>query len=296
MRKTLLFIFNLLFVASGIFARDEVGNLIGKDNKMTVDILGSAVDSSLFIEFKDQETYTFCSPFGGYLWSTAKYKTEGSKIILSVLTEENPFSNETLNALFSSSNENKYIEFDYDSEVCTFYKKGAYRHNNIVLVRSDAEQTPQGTVCYLDDIKVIKKSGYLIPTENLRVRKKPSLQAETGSIDYSYEIYSRRNDKYIGTERYDDTHVVTVDYSNRDSSVLLAGMVKAYDAVTAESQTIDGITAPWYRICFVDGEEGWPRYYWIFGGYIKEIKDTKNKEYEKLFVTSAVQKGYLRKE
>ena len=81
---------------------------------------------------------------------------------------------------------------------------------------------------------------------------------------------------------YDERNVIPV---------LLAGKIKHFDAVTVKKDTIDGITAPWYRVNFVDEVASMD--YWIFGGYVKEIEDPFTKEYEKLLCESAVQKGLL---
>ena len=46
---------------------------------------------------------------------------------------------------------------------------------------------------------------------------------------------------------------------------------KSFDAVTVRQDTIDGITAPWYRIS-VMLDEIYQEYVWVFGGYVRELE------------------------
>ena len=41
--------------------------------RLVVSIEGERRSSALFVEFLDENTYCFCSPFGGYLWSDLAY-------------------------------------------------------------------------------------------------------------------------------------------------------------------------------------------------------------------------------
>lgn len=118
--------------------------------------------------------------------------------------------------------------------------------------------TPDGTICTIGNVKVIKKSGYLVPLENLNVRKEPSTKSETGHIDYGNEIFSLREEDYQGTEMFNEDYAINLNQNvnNRISPVLLAGMIRSFDAVTVEKQSIDGITAPWYRISIIDIDGG----------------------------------------
>ena len=303
MKKKLLLLFLFVFTSMILSGEIKKENIIGKKNRFFVSIAGETQDSALYVEFKDENKYTFFSPYGGYLWEISDYKIKGDTISLSVMKEEKPFNIEELNELFSSKNKNAYVDFVYDKDFCTFSFKGGYKNGNIGLFPKNANTTPEGTICMLGNVKVIKKSGYLVPVENLRVRKEPSIKAETGIIDYAYELMGLQDNNYRDSEMFnEDYEMFNKDYAKNMknyynggwiSSVLLAGMIQKYSAVTTEKQTIDGITAPWYRISFTDNDEGASRYYWIFGGYIKEISNPDTKEYEQLFFDAAVKKGYL---
>jgi len=298
MKKNIFVVLFLFGLASTLSAQIKQEDLIGKNNRLYFSFVGETRFYAIYVEFKDENTYTFCSPFGGYLWGTYDYKLEGNTIYLAVTNDKNPFSsNEDLNKLFSSNNSNKYVDFVYDSNFSTFTITGGFRHENILLSNSKyAKPTPQGTESLIGNYKVIKKSGYLVPTENLKVRIEPNTKSDTGIIDYNYELMGMIEDEYRGSGQFNaDYETMFVQYETKNLSILLAGMIRSFDAVTVEKQTIDGITAPWYRIDFTDNEEGATRYYWVFGGYIKEVSDPKTKEYEQLFINSAVQKELLKK-
>ena len=297
MKKNIFVVLFLFGFASILSAQINQAELIGKKNRLHFSLLGETSDSGLYVEFKDEETYTFFSPYGGYLWGTYNYKIEGNTIYLAVTNLENLFRDEEVNKLFSSNNPNQYVDFVYDNEFSTFTITGGFRHGNILLSNSKyAKPTPQGTESLIGNYKVIKKSGYLVPIENLRVRKEPNINSDTGIIVYHYEFMCMKENEFGGTKKFNaDYEEVSNSYDATTLSILLVGMIRSFDAVTVEKQTIDGITAPWYRIGFTDNDEGATRYYWVFGGYIKEVSDPKTKEYEQLFINSAVQKGLLKK-
>ncbi len=294
MKKNILLILFVLFTSAMLSAEINKKNIIGKQNRFFISVIGETRDSALFIEFKDENKYTFFSPYGGYLWSSSDYIVNGDTISFSVLKEENPFNIEELNKLFSASNKNQHVDFTYDKDFYTFYLRGGFKNGNVGLFPQKSESTPDGTICTIGNVEVIKKTGYLVPIENLIVRKEPYVKAETGSIDYEFEIFRLTENDYRGTEKFNKDYAINnnLPANNRISPVLLAGMIKKYSAVTVEKQTIDGITAPWYRISFTDSDGGeW--YYWVFGGYIKEIDNPATKEYEHLFFKVAVKKEYL---
>lgn len=297
MKKNWLIITFLFVITSVLSAEIKKEELIGKENRLYISIVGETRDSAIFVEFKDDKTYTFCSPYGGYLWGSYNYKIEENTIYLAVTNSKEPFRIEELNKLFSSDNSNQFVDFVYDAKFCTFSILGGFKHGNVLLANNRySSQTPQETECLIGNSKVIKKSGYLVPTENLKVRKEPNTKAETGIIDYRFEFMCIIDEEYVGTGKLNaDYELAFENYGSQNLPILLAGMVRQFDAVTLEKQTIDGITAPWYRITFTDGDEGAARYYWVFGGYIKEVDNPKTKEYEQLFINSALQKGLINK-
>ena len=261
--------------------------------QLTVSIEGETRSSTLFIEFLNKNTYCFCSPFGGYLWPKLEYTLNGNTLSLSKFSYENPFNIDELNEIFSVDTQNQFVDFIYDENFCTFDYKGGYRNGKIMLTDGQTK-TPDGTVCYIGDTKVVKKSGYLVPVDNLKIRKEPTIHAQTGTINYNYELLWKREEKYQNSNSFNEQYVIAnEDFYDKKNTLpfLLAGLIKKFDAVTVEKDTIDEITAPWYRISIED--EATSLSYWIFGGYIKEIDNPQTKEYEQLLFDAAVQNGLL---
>ena len=78
---------------------------------LKVSILNQKKPTYLYVEFKDEDTYCFWSPFGGYLWEDLDYRMTENTISLSKFSNEKPFNIEELNNLFSASGENKFVDF-----------------------------------------------------------------------------------------------------------------------------------------------------------------------------------------
>lgn len=262
--------------------------------RLEVSIQNQKKPTYLYVEFKDEDTYCFWSPFGGYLWEDLDYRMTENTISLSKFSNEKPFNIEELNNLFSASDENKFVDFVYDEDFCTFDFKGGYR-NGKILITDGATETPDGTICNIGDIEVLKTSGHLVVLENLKVRAEPSINAKSINVNYYFELYGTRDEAFWDSNQFNEDYVMAFENVFYDERivipVLLAGKIKHFDAVTVKKDTIDGITAPWYRVNFVDEVASMD--YWIFGGYVKEIEDPFTKEYEKLLCESAVQKGLL---
>ena len=261
--------------------------------RLAVSIEGAARSSALFVEFLDENTCCFLSPFGGYLWPDLEYKLSGNTLSLSRFPYENPFNIDELNELFSLDSQTQFVDFVYDESFCTFDYKGGYRNGRVMLTDGQTK-TPDGTVCYIGDTKAVKKSGHLVPMENLKVRREPTTNAQTGTINYAYEFLWMREEEYRDPNRFNENYTLANEnfYDEKNTlPILLAGMTTEFDAVTVEKDTIDGITAPWYRISVTD--EVMATSYWIFGGYTKEIDDPQTEEYQQLLLDSAVQSGLL---
>ena len=285
MKKHLLIII-VLFLNIFLFAQNKV---------VRVDL--QVGEEDLFIEFIDEKTYTFYSPFGGHLWGNYPYTLEKG-----VLTLKNDgkkvFDIEQLNNLiFPKGSSSTFI---YDENYKDFYCTGVYKNEKLIL-RDFKNPTPVGSECILNGIKVVKydkSKSNLIAKENLKIRKTPNLNAETGKFNYS--TYFCPAPPSVSRNPLGKAFTPYSNYIVQDNGylpLLLAGLVVSYDAVTVQKYTIDGITAPWYRIAMYDrADEGTDEYFWVFGGYIKEVTDPENPEYVKLLVQNAVGKGVLKKE
>lgn len=289
MKKLVLICF-LIFSTLVVFANDITKqDLIGKDKRLAIP------NTYLLIEFRDEQTYTFCSPYGGYLWKDYPYT-----LINNILTLENNgeklFVDEESNELIFPNGQNAV--FTYDANFNDFYCKGVFINDQLIL-RPDNEETPVGSECILDGIKVIKHSpnnSYLVAIENLKLRLAPSLTAPTSQYNYTNHFCPYPLEKIRHPIRAYSSYSEYAITEKQLLPLLLTGLVVEFDAVTVEKQTIDGITAPWYRVILRDdGEDGENPYFWVFGGYIKKVPDLDNPEYEKLFIKTAIEKGILTK-
>ncbi len=120
----------------------------------------------------------------------------------------------------------------------------------------------------INGIKAYKVSNEIYITENLKMRNTNSLNGkvvEINGCDFRCNGWVEQTRK-----------------------VVFKGMVVPAIAKTVETETIDGITAPWYYIQQqehdpLDRNEGEIFYVWIFGGYVKEYPvNTKYENPEEL--------------
>lgn len=238
----------------------------------------SEEDNYVFICFDEDGTYYIFSPFGGYLGQHGSYKLDGNSVTLSF-----PDHRESRwdDLLFPDGKETAFV-YDYDYK--DFYNVGVLRNENIIL-RKGVEETPVGTKCFLKGIEVIKTdSTAVVVKENLKIRYEPSTKGKEGS--FWYPLFLRGTLREILEDSYYDT-----DTEKGSSNSLLQGTVTAYDARTVKEDTIDGITAPWYRINIYDYEdEGIPQYFWVFGGYLEKYDERKEAEYNQQLFNAAMQK------
>ena len=273
-----IFSFSTLAFCDGISKED----FIGRKNQFEIN------ETFYFIEFINETEFTFHYPYGGYAGPNLKYTLENNKLTL-ISNDGKPFYDEKMNKLLFPAG-NKTVLF-YEENSNDFWCKELFRNENVTL-RNFKNKTEVGKECFIDGIKVIKHSGkeYVLAKENLRLREKPDLSAKTGAFNYQTYFGTAESMK-SGEYAYKGYKVNPV----RDFPLLLEGMTVTYEAVTVNQHTIDGITAPWYRIILDDNsEEGnWPQRYWVFGGYLSKINNPQNPEYENQLIQSAVEKGIL---
>jgi hypothetical protein len=80
------------------------------------------------------------------------------------------------------------------------------------------------------------------------------------------------------------------------SNIVYTDDVYSFDAKTIKTDTIDGITAPWYRISIIL-DEVFSTNVWVFGGYLKEISrnewDIMSEDYYKKLVKRMTANGAI---
>lgn len=284
MRK-LLFCFLLICSSIVLFANDITkADIIGKEKRFQIN------HSWVYIEFLDENQYTFCSPYGGYLHRKYNYTLVGNKLTLEYCDENIYYLGQDIQPLIFP--EKKDVTYEWDSKYIDFYCTGAFIHGKTIFINF-ATPTPVGTECILNEAKVIKQSGQekVVALENLRLRERPSLSAPTAYFNYTgmmlINMYSTNDEdrQFIANK---------INFENEiKMQILIAGLAVEYDAITSFEETIDGIQAPWYRILLYNySEEGADETFWVFGGYLE--KENKEKDYKKLIFDNAKIKGLIK--
>lgn len=191
---------------------------------------------------------------------------------------------ESLDDIFYAENNFQCVlvyEDDYQFFDCLYYFSNKY------FALKSVEPQKENAVCYdilnrsysdYTEGKVVKHSGKLYATDNLKLRSKPGLSEKTGNC------YYRKFDEYLKAAQLDSRYQFKF---SKSLSVLLAGYVVEYDAYTYEKTEIDGMIAPWYRI-ILDGYD-----FWIYGGYVKEFTSSQMESANKLLIASALEKGMI---
>ncbi len=175
----------------------------------------------------------------------------------------------------------------YDSEFKDFYCVGVLRNERLIL-RNWVEGTPGGEKCVLKGINVIKTDEKsVVAKDNLRLRYEPSQKGREGSFWYPMFLRMCLEDEL------EDSYYA-VESSSETINVILKGTRTTYTARTVKEDTIDGITAPWYRISLFDGDgESMDQYFWVFGGYLEDYDEKKIAEYNKSLMNAAIEKKIL---
>jgi hypothetical protein len=122
-------------------------------------------------------------------------------------------------------------------------------------------KSPFGEEYELDGFRVIKyhdRENDVLILENLRMRKYPDISAETVTLN-----------------RVVDWDPLNLKFAT--SNIVYARGVHSFDAKTIKTDTIDGITAPWYRISVILNEV-FSENVWVFGGYVKELPQDESEK------------------
>lgn len=243
--------------------------------------------SYLYFVFDDDGVFYLFSPFGGYMGDFSNYTLEGNTVTLN-------FS-ETMDSSWKElifNNEEKLV-LNYDYDFKDFYDVGVLKNDRVIL-RSGIEKRKAGEKCLLKGTEVIKTEQHsVVAVDNLRLRKEPSVYGRIGNFWYRYYLDMKLRDLLEDSDYkvIDEEGYLTL---KDESTLLLKGMVTTYDAKTADESTIDGITAPWYRIALNDLDgESITQYWWVFGGYLEDYDEGRNSEYTKTLFNTALEKGFI---
>jgi hypothetical protein len=200
-----------------------------------------------YIQFVET-TYDIYFSVGGH-YCTGNYTITGNQVTLIYPELNQPLfdrSRNLLSWLFQGSTQTTFTHdpayIDFDCLTCL--------RNSDRLLKSGTP-SPCGEAYKLQGVDVIKydnRQSRVLILDNLRMRDFPSTNANVLSL----EIYDLR------------THdPITTSVVNKNSTY-------RFDAKTVKTDTIDGITAPWYRIAVIL-DETYHRNVWVFGGYVREL-------------------------
>lgn len=200
-----------------------------------------------------------------------EYEVKGNNVIMRYpsKTQEAPsrdgddFAPEFLEWLFAGKNVQTLV---YDKTYKSYADITCLRYGDRTLV-NHALKSPYGEEYVVNGLAVIKchSSETLVEIlENLKMRKYPDINAETVTLTVP-KVFR------------DENGVPYLDYITGDT--VRTGEHYGYDQKTAKKDTIDGITAPWYKIdIYLNEFRG--ESVWVFGGYLKEYTPQEREEWK----------------
>jgi hypothetical protein len=254
------------------YSKDAIENGINMDNFNEVLLMGRGQWTTEFryshIDFKRDNTYLLLTAPEGDWFGEGVYRVEENDVIveypLKGYISEGLIAN-TMEWLFEGKN---LTVLTYDKSYRDFDVLTCLWHGEKKL-RNWAIGSPLGEEYELDGFQVVKYyhvENEVLILENLKMRKLPEITADTVTLGRWVEILYGNPSSYVGRSFRSD--------------VAYADTVASFDAKTVKKDTIDGITAPWYRIWIVlnDFESA---SVWVFGGYLRELSpsERENKDY-----------------
>lgn len=184
------------------------------------------------------------------------YSLEFSSLIYSSFGHTSDFPQEDKLHFDTWKIEPDYEDFDFKGYITNERGKTFYSNT----------QSPSGKTYELDGAKVIKRQGenkYIYINENTKMRTAPSLSAEPVSLSYFY--YDDHSSGYV-----------------KSRIVVFAGEYFHVIGETEKTETIDGVTSPWYLIYEDDnngGEYTESRRVWVYGGFSTEFDGSEIETY-----------------
>jgi len=254
-----------------------------------IEILSTGVDY-VYFKFGRGGNYRVVSPFGGYLGYHGKYEIQEDKLIVHTDGNDNGWTQYP--DVFP---EGKDIVLDYDYNYKDFANVGVLKNDGIIC-RSGVELQKPGTVCWKNGIEVEKLEGiYLVPTDNMKLREYPTLNAKEKKYNYTGWFWAGRLNE--AGEEYMMPKVDNSEYGNYmyKNDCLLKGMIISSTIKTTKQDTVDGVTAPWYLITLTPAEEeSWPEEYWVYGGFMEVLGTEVTHEQKEKYVRVLVDEGLKR--
>lgn len=257
MKRFAVFLFVLLFISKAFSQTNELTDAQIKDALVTQNAFGDYLkckaDNTFVSNFrtKSGDGYNFEGQYsinkGVISFSNVKGTEWANKIIC---TDNNGNLNlDSKYRYLPDSNNGTFIGCLYNLEDKSYFWS--------------TKEIPSDMIIEINGIKAYRVRNEIYITENLKMRDTNSLKGKAVEIkgcDFRCNGWVEQSRK-----------------------VVFKGMVIPAIAKTVETETIDGITAPWYYIQQqehdpLDRNEGDIFYVWIFGGYVKEFSANEKHE------------------
>ncbi|MBR3813738.1 MAG: hypothetical protein IKK38_07670 [Spirochaetaceae bacterium] len=257
MKRFAVFLFVLLFISKAFSQTNELTDAQIKDVLVTQNAFGDYLkckaDNTFVSNFRTKggDGYHFEGQYsinkGVISFSNVKGTEWANKIIC---TDNNGNLNlDSKYRYLPDSNNGTFIGSLYNLEDKSYFW-------SVKIIPSDM-------IIEINGIKAYRVRNEIYITENLKMRDSNSLKGKAVEIkgcDFRCNGWVEQSRK-----------------------VVFKGMVIPAIAKTVETETIDGITAPWYYIQQqehdpLDRNEGDIFYVWIFGGYVKEFSANEKHE------------------
>ena len=278
MKKTFIIIY-LCFVSVFIFAQTTK-----TDSEIKAYLVEKGFNS---FTFKSDGTYSYYEEvIGGSVSGKGTYTVKNGIINFETLTD-NEYTPQYGKRFSDQLDLPGRYKVDFD--ISDLYSQGALINvNNSSMIywshiapKAYTKIIHNGVECirypwYWDSEDGKTECEYIVLLENLKLRKAPSTSAALVTVG--------------GIDEY-------CAYSFEPRSIEFAGNYCVIRAKTVEKQTIDGITAPWYLILAYGYDEMGMDVHeaWIFGGYVKEFKESQKeqikKQYRSLLENSILKAG-----
>jgi hypothetical protein len=200
-----------------------------------------------------------------------KYEIKGDNVIMRYPAEiqEAPsrdgddFAPEFLEWLFAGKNVQTLV---YDKTYKDYSVATCLRYENRMFINNSLK-SPYGEEYENNGIAVIKchsSETHVEILENLKMREYPDINADTVTLTALKQAYDEEGKPY---------------WEWITGNTVKEGEHYTYDEKTVKQDTIDGITAPWYRISIALDLEIESRQVWVFGGYLKEYTPEEIEEW-----------------
>jgi hypothetical protein len=236
------------------------------------------------IRFDMDNTYRLFTAPEGDNFGGGTYRVEGNTITVNYPSETELWEGlpeTTMKWLFA---DRKPLVLAYDKEYRDFDVLTCLRFEDKML-KNYAIESPFDEKYELDGFEVVKyraRESRVLVLENLRMREFPEITADTVTLKRAIDVPDANTGHYVAKSFVSD--------------IVYAHTVESFDAKTLKTDTIDGITAPWYRLRIVLNDFAPTAVVWVFGGYLKELapNEQNTEDYAK-YIQRLIDNGVIKK-